>query len=181
MFDFITFQHFNFKTLFNMFVQVVPENFTPPNLVKENYIARKLMASDAELDFAAVMSSIDIIKETRGGSWPSANLTLEEDRIDLSWHQREFENNSSFAYTVVNKDETKCLGCFYLYPMGFRTDLGKDNSNYDIDLSWWVTQEMYNQGFYDQLGRDIKEWLEKEWPFKKVYFSNKVLPEGIFN
>jgi len=91
----------------------VPENFVPKNLIKDDYIARKLTARDVYLDYFAVMSSIDIIQEVRGGKWPEKNLTIEEDLIDLGWHQREFEFNSSFAFTIMNTEETECLGCIY--------------------------------------------------------------------
>lgn len=89
------------------------------------------------------MSSIDVIRSTRGGSWPSPELSFEEDMIDLGWHQREFENKTSFAFTVMNLDETKCLGCFYLYPAGYRK---KAPENSDVDISFWVTQKEYNKG-----------------------------------
>src|SRR5690606_23024234 len=103
-------------------------------LVHEKFIARKLRASDVYLDYIAVMSSIDIIKQTRGGSWPTPDLRFEDDMIDLAWHQREFENGSSFAYTIMSPDETECLGCFYLYPAGFR---GEAPEGSDADVSFW--------------------------------------------
>lgn len=159
-------------------VMWVPANFEPPFLEKETYRARKLTARDTKLDFKAVMSSIDIIHKTRGGKWPTEDLTLEEDRIDLSWHQREFEFKTSFAFTVMNKDETECLGCIYFYPpIAVMSDAAsKDDVN--VSISWWVTQKMYDQGFYDILSKDIKEWVESKWPFKKVFWANKTLPEG---
>jgi hypothetical protein len=36
----------------------------------------------------AVMSSIDVIKKTRGGDWPTSDLTFEDDLIDLAWPAR---------------------------------------------------------------------------------------------
>ncbi|MEK9200822.1 MAG: GNAT family N-acetyltransferase [Patescibacteria group bacterium] len=152
----------------------LPNNFEPQVLVKEDYIARKLAARDVDLDYEAVMSSIDIIKATRGGKWPEADLTKEDDLIDLSWHQREFEFNSSFAFTVMNKDETKCLGCIYFYPPR------NEKSDSDVSISWWVTQEMYDKGFYEVLSKDVKEWVETKWPFKEVFWANKQLPKEIF-
>ena len=45
-----------------------------------------------------------------GDTWPDG-LTLEVNLIDLAWHQREFTIGHSFAYTVMNDDESRCLGC----------------------------------------------------------------------
>jgi len=56
----------------------------------------------------------------------------------------------------------------------------ESKDGYDVNVSWWCTQKMYDQGFYDRLCLDIKTWIETEWPFKKVFYSNKVLPE-VFN
>ena len=36
--------------------------------------------------------------------WPAADLTLEQDLIDLAWHQKEFQTNSSFAYEILSLD-----------------------------------------------------------------------------
>jgi len=157
---------------------LVPENFEPPNLEGKDYIARKLTAKDVDLDYQAVMSSINIIHKTRGGKWPTPKITREDDLIDLCWHQREFEFKSSFAYTVMNRDETKCLGCIYFYPPQTGMSDAASGKNSDVDISWWVTQEMYDKGFYKTLSFDIKEWVKEKWPFKKVFWANKNLPEG---
>ncbi|WKZ31107.1 MAG: GNAT family N-acetyltransferase [Candidatus Dojkabacteria bacterium] len=152
---------------------LVPDNFIPPELVKEDYIARKLCASDVYLDYLAVMSSIDIIHKVRSESWPTTDLTIEDDLIDLSWHQREFEYKNSFAYTVMSKDENECYGCIYFYHPSFRFPDGLDKE-YEVDVSWWCTQKMYENGFYERLSADVKEWVEKEWPFRHIYYSNRV-------
>lgn len=154
---------------------LVPENFKPKDLIKDDYIARKLMARDVYLDYIAVMSSIDIIHHLRGSKWPDKNLTFEDDMIDLGWHQREFESKSSFAFTIMNRDQDECLGCIYFYPPEI---FGDTSEKYDVNISWWCTQKMYDKGFYDRLSFDIKEWVERDWPFKAVDYSNKVLPEG---
>ena len=46
----------------------------------------------------------------------AAGLTLEEDLIDLGWHQREFTLRHSFAYTVMAPDELLRLGRRYINP-----------------------------------------------------------------
>src|SRR3990167_11564600 len=152
----------------------VPKDFKVPEKLKQtDFLIRKLCARDVYVDYLAVMSSIDVIQKTRGGSWPTKDLTFEDDLIDLGWHQREFENKSTFAYTVFTPDNSKCLGCFYFYNPGFRKEI---DSSYDVDISFWVTQEAYEDGLYKKLYEEIKEFV-KLWPFKKPYFSNDFLPE----
>ncbi len=154
--------------------ELVPKDFeVPKRLETPEFIIRKLMFDDAQLDYEAVMSSIDIILKTRGGNWPSPDLTFKDDQIDLGWHQREFENKTSFAYTVMNPEETKCLGCFYFYPAGYRKE---PPEGADVDVSFWVTQKGYNEGLYLKLYHTIQDWL-KTWPFQNPHWTNKELPE----
>jgi hypothetical protein len=145
----------------------VPEKLDCPK-----FVIRKLCTSDVYLDYLAVMSSIDIIQKTRGGKWPTPALTFEDDLIDLAWHQREFEFKSTFAYTVMNKEGTECLGCLYFFRPGMRKNPPVDA---DVDVSFWVTQKGYDAGLYFELYSVIKDWLNS-WPFKRPYWSNSELP-----
>jgi len=152
-------------------VEIVPKDFkVPERLETPKFIIRKLCFSDADLDYKAVMTSVEIIKKTRGGNWPPSNLSFEDNQIDLGWHQREFENRTSFAYTVINPNGKDCFGCIYLYPPGYRS---KASKNADVDVSFWVTQKAYNGGLYKKLYETLDNWLKTTWPFKKIVYTNK--------
>jgi hypothetical protein len=154
-------------------MELVPKSFVvPENLESQYFRIRKLAFRDAELDYKAVMSSTDIIRKTRGGDWPTSDLTFEDDQIDLAWHQREFERRTSFAYTVMSLDEKECLGCLYLSPPGSRGEMTRDA---DVDVSFWVTRTAYDNGLYAVLFSTIKQWLAT-WPFRKIAYSNAILP-----
>jgi hypothetical protein len=155
-------------------MKLVPDTFkVPEKLEHPKFLIRKLCARDVYLDYMAVMSSIEVIKKTLGGDWPTSDLTFEDDLIDLAWHQREFEHKSSFAYTVMNNDETECLGCLYFFPAGTRGEAPKDA---EVDVSFWVTQKGYNEGLYPILYTAIDEWLKSMWPFKDIHYTNAELP-----
>lgn len=155
-------------------MKLVPDSFeVPRTLTTEHFLIRKLKFNDVQLDYEAVMSSIEIIRKTRGGDWPDSSLTYEDDHADLGWHDREFENRTSFAYTVMNLDETECLGCFYLYQPGTR---GEQSASAEVDVSFWVTQKAYDKGLYAVLYFTIVDFL-KTWPFEKVVFTNDVIPQ----
>jgi hypothetical protein len=146
----------------------------PTELIFDDITARRLTRKDLEADLAAVNSSLDLIIKTRGGSWPSEKVTEEFDLLDLAWHEREFRENSSFAYVIYDKTGNY-LGCFYLYPIGVRTPLNEETEQYDLDVSWWVKTKAYEEGYYDKLFKALKIWL-KEFPFQTPYFSNKEIP-----
>ena len=157
-----------------MHKQFVPNDFQVPEKFEvPEFVIRKLCFSDVELDYKAVMSSIDLIKKTRGGSWPSPDLSFVEDQIDLGWHQREFENKTSFAFTVMSVDGKECLGCLYLYPPGYRDENSKDA---DVDVSFWVTQTAYDKGLYAILYKTLDTWLKSNWPFKNIVYTNIEIP-----
>jgi len=156
-------------------MKLVSDSFqVPEKFEQQEFVIRKLIFDDAELDYKAIMSSINIIQQTRGGNWPSPDLSFKDDQIDLAWHQREFENRTSFAYMVMSSDEKECLGCLYLYPPGYRNETSKDA---DVDVSFWVTQKAYDKGLYRTLYKTLDIWLKSSWPFKKVVYTNVELPE----
>ena len=146
----------------------------PSELIYEDLNAKTLTRADLKADMEGVNSSLELIRKTRGGNWPSEPVTEEFDLLDLAWHEREFRDGTSFAYVVYN-EQGAYIGCVYLYPMGVRTELSEQLLDYDVDASWWVTTEAYEQGYYSKLYRAIQEWM-KQLPVEKIYYSNKEIP-----
>jgi len=94
----------------------VPDNFEVPAVLEtERFRLRMLTVNDVVKDYEAVMTSKEHIHDIWGPGWPEG-LTLEQNLIDLGWHQKEFQRRRSFAYTVVALDESRVLGCVYIYP-----------------------------------------------------------------
>jgi hypothetical protein len=68
----------------------------------------------AEEDFAVVTTSAPVLKGFFGGDWP-LGLTLDDNRIDLAWHEREFRARRSFSWILRDKNGVY-LGCAYVSP-----------------------------------------------------------------
>jgi hypothetical protein len=154
----------------------LPDGFeAPKELTYEDIVARPLTRQDMKADTDGINSSLEIIRQTRGGSWPEEAVTEEFDLLDLAWHEREFREAASFAYVIYDTDD-KYIGCLYLYPMGTRTTLSEELLKYDVDASWWVTAAAYEQGYYDKLYTGLQGWLAQLFPFGTVYYSNKEMP-----
>lgn len=84
------------------------------------------LAPDAvDEDFAAVVASERVLVGAYGGDWPRG-LTLEENRIDLAWHEREFTLCRSFSWVLRDAQGTY-LGCAYVYPEPGTRGQGKIN------------------------------------------------------
>lgn len=98
-------------------IPFIPADFTvPERLETAEFRLRMLTVNDVVKDYDAVMSSVDHCKTIwPGGKWPEG-LTLEQNLIDLGWHQKEFQIRRSFAYTVTTPSEAMVLGCVYIEP-----------------------------------------------------------------
>lgn len=145
----------------------LPAGVLAPAVLQTNeFRARKLTVSDLVKDYDAVMSSVEHLQGVfgPGEEWPRG-LTLEEDLVDLGWHQKEFELGRSFAYTVMNPDESQCLGCLYVYPAG--------KQGYDAEVILWVRASEAETGLDDRLYQSVKAWMSEEWPFSSIAFPGR--------
>ena len=159
---------------------LVPDDFKVPEVLETDRMRlRMLRMTDAEKDFAAVMESEERLKTVfePGGDWPTG-LTLEQNTLELGWHQVEFQNRSSFAYTVVALDESEVLGCLYFYPTR--------KAGYDVEVSMWVRQSRVAEGLDEHLFETVRNWVATDWPFTSPAYPVrlidwdewKALPEG---
>lgn len=150
---------------------LIPDGFAVPmGLVTEEFRLRMLTVNDVVKDYEAVISSYEHLQGVfgPGTTWPRADLSLEQDLIDLGWHQKEFQNRTSFAYTVMSLSESRCLGCVYLYP--------SDRTDYDAQVILWARQSELASGLEERLLSAVKVWVETAWPFERVGFPGKEIP-----
>ncbi len=154
----------------------MPADFSPPvRLVHDGIVATAIARADLEDDVRGINQSLDLIRRTRGGGWPTDPVAEEFNFVDLVWHELEFRERDSFTY-VLRDSEGGYLGCCYLYPMGRRTPLTDSLLRYDVDVSWWVTPAAYEAGYYENTYRALRHWLATEYPFWNGYFSNREIP-----
>ena len=154
-------------TMFSQNQLFVPSDFKiPDTLENQHFRIRMLTVNDVVKDYDAVMTSIENLQKMFPlSSWPSSELTFEQDLIDLGWHQKEFQIRSSFAYTVVSLDESEVLGCLYINPT--------IKGDYNARITMWIRTSMLDKGLDDILFNSVKEWIEKDWPFKKVAYPGR--------
>ena len=148
----------------------IPIDFKIPEVLEtDRFRLRMITVNDVKKDYDAVMTSIEHLQKTKpfgpNHKWPTKDLPYEQDLIDLGWHQKEFQKRSSFAFTVMNLDETECLGCVYIYP--------SDNPNYDAIIMMWVRQSEVANELDEILFSSVKKWIQDKWPFKKVAYPGR--------
>ena len=71
----------------------VPKDFKiPATLENQQLRIRMLTVNDVVKDYDAVMTSIDHLQKMFPvSSWPTKDLTFEQDLIDLGWHRKNFK------------------------------------------------------------------------------------------
>lgn len=154
---------------------LVPLGFDVPQKLETDRIRlRPLTVHDAVKDYDAVMSSEHRLRNVfqPGGHWPSG-LTLQQNIIELGWHQTEFQLRTSFAYTVVDPEETQVLGCVYIYPTSVK--------DYEVEVSMWVRESEVEQGLDEHLFERVDAWLAQDWPFEKVAFPGRSIEFKTWN
>lgn len=154
----------------------LPEGYeVPRELAYEDIVVRAITRDDLDDDVRGINAGMDLIRRTRGGSWPSEPVTHDYNYVDLVWHELEFRDGESFTYVVRRSDGTY-LGCAYLYPMGRRGPLTEALAAHDVDVSWWVTPDAYERGDYATVYRALRHWLAHDLPFAAPYYSNAEIP-----
>ncbi len=149
-------------------VSLVPDDFEVPQVLdRERFRLRMLTIHDVVKDYDAVMSSIDHLQGVFGerSSWPSPSLTLEQDLIDLGWHQKEFRKRTSFTYTMMSRDEKRCLGAVYFYPSA--------DAASDVDVYLWVRADEVAGGLDGELFATVRWWVQQSWPFRRVRYPGR--------
>ena len=146
----------------------VPTKFVVPNeFATANFTLRMLSIDDVEKDFEAVTSSAARVSKVWPDSgWP-AGLTLRQNLIDLGWHEKEFQNRSSFAYTMVAPDESQVLGCVYFYPT--------DKAEYDTEVFLWVRESEAATDLDEELFEAVQGWLATDWPFNRPAYPGRTI------
>lgn len=150
--------------------RLVRDSFlVPEKLETERFRLRMLTADDVEKDYEAVMSSrehlISISDPEDDVTWPEEGMTIEENLEDLKRHQDDFIHRRAFVYTVVTLDESKCLGCVYIYP--------SEVEEYEAEVYLWARQSEIRNGLEEDLYKIVKSWIQEEWPFGRVAFPGR--------
>jgi hypothetical protein len=154
----------------------LPSGYTAPTSLRyEDLVAAAITRADLDDDVRGINASIALIQRTRGGGWPVEPVSEAFNFVDLVWHELEFREGDSFAY-VVRDVHGGYLGCCYLYPIGRRTELSTELLGHDVDVSWWVTPDAYERGYYEKLYRALGHWLAEDFPFAAPYYSNVEMP-----
>jgi hypothetical protein len=152
-------------------VSWLPKGWQPPaGLEHPLFRLRPITIHDVVKDYDAVMTSREHLWSLFGEvwGWPKATMTLEEDVVDLAWHQKEAQLKRSFNFAVMSLDESRLLGCVYVDP--------PTKQGFDAEVFWWARQDELANGLEGEIGAAARAWVEREWPFERVAFPGRDQP-----
>jgi len=150
----------------------------PERLTTDEFVFRPLRATDAELDFDAVVESRDDLHTLFRSPWPREGFTLAENRHDLEMHELEHAERTAFAFTIMTPDETRCLGCIYISPLsgsleaiGADAQLQSDATDDDATICFWVRSSHLSEGLENRVLDRLIEWLRHAWSFRHAFLT----------
>ncbi len=145
----------------------LPRDFAvPERLEAERFHLRPITIHDIIKDYDAVMTSVEHLQASFPlWGWPQPDMSLEQDLIDLAWHQREAMLRSSFNYAVMSRDERRLLGCVYIDP--------PEKAGSDAEVSFWVRADELDTGLEAELETAVRRWVAERWPFETVCYPGR--------
>ncbi len=147
----------------------LPRNFdVPARIQTDRFLMRCITIHDVFKDYDAVMSSREHLWSRFGDlwGWPAKNMTIEQNIVDLGWHQKEFQLRSSFDYALMTPDERQLLGCVYIDP--------PSEEGTDAEVWFWARTSELPKGLEMFLADFLPKWLATAWPFRIVRINGLI-------
>ncbi len=143
----------------------------PMELRTDEFQLRPIVASDAELDYEAVMASKEYLRPWEQTGWPADDFTVDANRADVVKLERWQAAGERFTYTVLDPTGTQCLGCVYVVPTGAplfaRKQIapidGARWSEYEVAVNFWVRTCRLADGLDRRLLDALGPWLANDW------------------
>ena len=60
-------------------------------------------------------------------------------------------------------DESRVLGCVYLYP----------HEEADVEVRMWVRGDAWSEGLDPLLEQAVRGWIDEAWPFERVLYRDR--------
>ncbi|MDC6166805.1 GNAT family N-acetyltransferase [Paucibacter sp. XJ19-41] len=135
----------------------------PKPLVSERFVLRPLQLRDSALDHEVIAGSVRHLDQDvyPGGQWAAA-MTPERAQVEAGYYQRQFEMARGFAYLILDPAQQRALGRVYVW--------SAEKRGYDAMMNYFVRESELGSGLAGEVDRAVRDWLAREWPFKRVLF-----------
>src|SRR5262245_8340665 len=149
----------------------------PDELRTPRVLLRPLRAIDVELDYDAVMSDSAALRHWSQSTWPADDFTLAENLVDLERHEREHLDGVAYTFTVLDPDESRCMGCVYLTPPVPEVAARCGGAAAPVQLGFWVRSSEIVGELDRHLFEALRGWVKESWAFDCVVYVISRLDE----
>ncbi len=162
--------------------------YAPARLEADGFVLRPIVAADAQLDYEAVMESRNFLRRWNQSTWPEDDFTVEANREDMVKMEQRHIAGEAFGYTMMNLDQTECLGCVYIFPPdakwfagGEISAVGSDRwSDCDVMTFFWVRASRLPDELDRRLLDALTAWVDRDWPFQSpVFVTNEQFEQQV--
>jgi hypothetical protein len=157
--------------------KLVPDEFAVPTRVEtDEFVVVPLIMDRFAIDFESYATSVKHLQDTFSVDmensdskerWP-AGATIRMALIDAAYCEMAFHLRTEFAYEILDRSETRQLGCVYVWPT--------TRKGYEAEARMWVRADEFDRGFDDVLYTWFRGWVADSWPFSTVAWPGREIP-----
>jgi hypothetical protein len=158
---------------------LVPDDFEVPTRVEtDRFVVVPLILDRFAIDYESYASSVEHLQKTYsvdeslyigpGLQWP-AGVSIRMALLDAAFCEMAFFHlRSQFAYEVLDRSETRQLGCVYVFPT--------TRKGYEAEARMWVREDELKNGLDEAVHSWFRPWVETVWPFQRVAWPGREIP-----
>src|SRR5262249_29256565 len=91
---------------------------------------------------------------------PDGGFSAEQNLADLEVHAEEFRRRAAFAYSVLEPNSDRVIGCVYIDP---------GDSPATASVRSWVRADVADLDI--ALRATVREWIANSWPFDAIDYA----------
>ena len=142
----------------------VSANFSvPQTLEAEQFTLLPIRPEFAELDFAAVMQSVEQLRNKFGSEWPADDFSIDQNRDEIEIHCGQFARRESFTYSVLSVKQDRILGCVYIVPNKIEPS--------NAEVIYWIRSDERSDRLENSLKETLQIWLHQDWDFPNFHIE----------
>lgn len=156
----------------------------PDSLVSEQFRCEPLTPAHVDLDYEAVMSSRDFLRQWSQSTWPEDHFSLQDNLADLVRHAQEHADRVAYTFTILSPDKKQCLGCLYVNPNERIAPLtAREREQLRLkaaNMRYWLRQSISGSDIELIIIQELIAWFVGTWKTKDILFScNRHTPTQI--
>ena len=160
-------------------MKLYPEDKPVPEALENpEYTILPLTPKHNQLDYEAVMASLDYYRKFNPSDWSTAGFTLAQNFEELKQHAQDHQERTAFTLSAQTPNHDVSLGCIYVNTMhGLLKWLKrpeeelKQTKNFECQVYLWTRPQCVESDLDQKILDGLSHWLENEWFFSKIYYQ----------